>query len=169
MGKATAGKTTVSRLLSSELLKLGRRTRVKAFGSKIYDMCYAALGMDRDYMSESEFKSVIVYGGLTGRQFMILVATKMREIDNSFFVNLTMEWGDCIYSDMRDPVEYKAVREREGIFIRVKRDNLVKVDHPNESYLDSYEIDYEIDNNGTLKELEIKVKEISQQIMKKYE
>lgn len=167
IGNSQVGKSTTSRLLASEFHKQGLRVFDKPFAEKLYKTCYALLGISESYMSREEFKEVIVYGKLTGRQFMIMIATKLREIDDNLFVNLTLEWNHCIYSDMRYPAEYRAVRERGGIFIRVNRNTTYKAE--NEGYLDSYEVDFTIDNNGTLDDLKNQIKDLIPKIIEKHE
>jgi hypothetical protein len=69
-----------------------------------------------------------------------------------------------ILTDMRFPNEMEAVELREGITIRVNRNNgtrAIDVDpHPSETALDDAKFNYTIDNNGTLDELVEKVREI---------
>jgi hypothetical protein len=89
-----------------------------------------------------------------------------------------------IITDTRFPNEAKAIKDRDGIIIRVERDiisrsckptkyanvketdldSLNKIDkidnHPSETALDNYKFDYTIDNNGTIEKLIVKVKEI---------
>lgn len=98
--------------------------------------------------------------------------------------SITPVFPNWIITDCRFPNEAKAVKDRGGIVIRVERniisrtvkptsyDNLKhcsvddlrttdKIDtHPSETALDDYSFDYVIDNNGTIDELIIKVKEI---------
>jgi hypothetical protein len=82
--------------------------------------------------------------------------------DNHIFPN----W---IITDMRFPNEAKAVKDRDGITIRVNRPNINKLidsgidvrninTHPSETTLDDYLFDYCIDNNGTIEDLINKVK-----------
>jgi hypothetical protein len=69
----------------------------------------------------------------------------------------------CI-TDMRFPNEMKAVVERKGITIRVtrpvKKSETTPRLHPSETSLDSAIFDYEIINDGTIKDLIEKVEEI---------
>jgi hypothetical protein len=72
-----------------------------------------------------------------------------------------VEYPNWIITDMRFPNEMDAVKQREGITIRVVRNqiktgNLI-LEHPSETALDNAEFDYEIINNGTIKELAEKV------------
>jgi hypothetical protein len=86
-------------------------------------------------------------------------------------------WNDKLYpnwivTDMRFPNELEAIKNREGITIRVNRDirckdgladivgRMKEEQHPSETALDDATFDYTIDNNGTIEELIEKVKEI---------
>lgn len=80
--------------------------------------------------------------------------------------DLTTIYPKWIITDCRFPNETKAIKERNGILIRVKRTQFLKVDslatheHPSETALDDYKFDHVIDNDGTLEELVEKVREI---------
>lgn len=69
--------------------------------------------------------------------------------------------SNWIITDMRFPNELEAVKDRGGITIRVTRDNgtrAIDIDpHPSETALDNSTFDYEIVNDGTIKELAEKV------------
>ena len=90
-------------------------------------------------------------------------------------------WDSCNYpekgdnwviTDLRLPNELKAVKDRGGISIRVRRfvgkpmltgtgsNPIIIEEHPSETALDNAIFDYTIDNNGTIEELIRKVKEI---------
>lgn len=98
---------------------------------------------------------------------------------NALFADYEEESSYWIISDMRFPNEMKAVKDRGGITIRINRTkyfvtentNYGKIsykpmsnglieEHPSETALDNAEFDYVIDNNGTIDELIVKVKEI---------
>lgn len=79
------------------------------------------------------------------------------------------EWGknlenNWIITDMRFPNELDAVELREGITIRVNRDNGTReIDtnpHPSETALDDAKFHYIIDNDGSFEDLMKKVEEI---------
>lgn len=85
-------------------------------------------------------------------------------------------WGDLpnwIITDLRYPNEYAAIKDRDGITIRVNRSqtfindkgnkvvrngSLLNNFHYSETALDDYPFDYVIDNNGTIEDLIQKVK-----------
>lgn len=73
------------------------------------------------------------------------------------------EYPNWIITDTRFPNEADAVKSRGGINIRLKRietDLRTINQHESETALDDYSFDYVIDNNGTIEDLIIKVKEI---------
>jgi predicted XRE-type DNA-binding protein len=89
---------------------------------------------------------------------------------------LPQQSPNWIITDMRFPNELKAVKDRNGITIRVNRNHkeynpkgkftdkeirsMYDKPHESEIALDNAEFDYTIDNNGTIKDLIVKVKEI---------
>jgi len=94
------------------------------------------------------------------------------------------EYPNWIITDCRFENEAKAIKDRGGIIIRVNRinrelemiksmasttgvgsklmDKIHNSNHPSETSLDNYEFDYVIDNNDTIEELILRVKEILQ-------
>lgn len=115
---------------------------------------------------------------MTPRLLMQLVGTECgREILHpNIWVNALMsEYGDRIFSedegdwiypnwlitDVRFPNEAKAIKEREGLLIRVERNTENNDNHPSETALDDYkEFDYVIDNNSSISDLVEKVTKI---------
>jgi hypothetical protein len=73
----------------------------------------------------------------------------------------TLKYPNWILTDMRFPNELESVVERNGITIRVTRpvekSKTTARLHPSETSLDKAEFDYEIVNDGTIKELAEKV------------
>jgi hypothetical protein len=73
-------------------------------------------------------------------------------------------YPNWIITDMRFPNELKAIKDENGITIRVNRGTKTMVEmsneHKSEASLDNAEFDYVIDNNGTIEKLIEKVKEI---------
>ena len=110
---------------------------------------------------------------LTPRRLMQLLGTEAgREIIhpdiwvNSTMVDYEFEESKWLIPDVRFPNEAKAIKNKEGILIRVNRNKtLNKVNniskHESETALDYYEEwDYIIDNEGSIEELIEKVKEV---------
>lgn len=84
---------------------------------------------------------------------------------NALFADYT-EDKQWVITDVRFPNEFKAIKEKGGIVIRVNRPghgNSMKElaeAHPSETALDGHEFDYVIENDGNLEKLIGKVKEI---------
>lgn len=123
----------------------------------------------------SEYKSL----GIISEE-VYLFPENINQYENRF------KYPNWIITDTRFPNEAKAVKDRDGILIRVNRfiqpqiaafaagilktmnqtlstkaeDNYNKVNHPSETALDDYPFDYVIDNNSTIEELIYKVKDI---------
>ena len=75
-------------------------------------------------------------------------------------------YPNWIITDARFPNEAQAIKNRGGIVIRINRQleevsyQTLEQRHPSETSLDDWEFDHVIENNGTLQELEVKVKEL---------
>lgn len=84
---------------------------------------------------------------------------------NALFADYT-EDKQWVITDVRFPNEFKAIKEKGGIVIRVNRPghgNSMKElaeAHPSETALDGHDFDYVIENDSNLEKLISKVKEI---------
>lgn len=69
--------------------------------------------------------------------------------------NSTVEsYPNWIITDCRFPNEFRAIKDKGGIVIRIERDGILPINaHPSETALDSFEFDFEIENNGSLEDL----------------
>lgn len=84
-------------------------------------------------------------------------SNEYKTLNEQFFKSLP-NW---IISDVRFLNEAKAIKDRNGILIRLNRSTRLESAHESETALDKYnDWDYIIENNGTIDELIIKVKEI---------
>ncbi len=93
------------------------------------------------------------------------------KLKEKYFEEIKSKLPKWLITDMRFPNEVQAVKEREGVTIRINRprnnpgindyDMTKDSDHISETALDDYvDFDYVIDNTGTIEELISKVKEI---------
>ena len=135
-------------------------------------------------------ESNVHYETITVRKFLQLLGTECMRMGlhvntwvNALFADYTpthyligaldtkLTDGDPVYpnwiiTDMRFPNEIEAVKERNGITIRVHRDlyngnaHISSIPHASETALDNTEFDYEIINDGSIKDLIEKVKQI---------
>lgn len=69
-------------------------------------------------------------------------------------------YPNWIITDIRFPNELKAVKEKNGITIRVNRPDLPEFTHLSEISLNSAKFDYTIDNNGSIEDLIEKIKNL---------
>lgn len=130
------------------------------------------------------------------RELLQAVGTKGREIDINVWVNAmfrsidtqrttSLSHGyrieDIVVTDCRMPNEYKTLKERGFTFIRVVADDDVRearmrargdifksedMNHHTESFYDTFECDYSVDNNGTPEELYRQIDAVIEQMSK---
>ena len=132
-----------------------------------------------DYKTERAHDIVIEYvDEMTPRQMMQLIGTDcFRDVihPNIWVTSLFADYNEnsnWFITDCRFPNEAKAIKDKGGIIIRINRQTSPSLDgkvfvnrlqrtHPSETALDEYTgWDYVISNNGTFKELFIKLFEI---------
>lgn len=73
----------------------------------------------------------------------------------------------AILTDTRYPNEIEKVKQEHpnAITVRITCESVEPIDHPSETALDTYDHwDYVVENNGTLKELQEKVLEITKEV-----
>ena len=76
-------------------------------------------------------------------------------------VTALFKFPNWIITDVRFPNEVKAIKEKDGIIIRINRESAYNSNHSSEIALDDYEdFDYTIDNNNCIDCLIEQVKEI---------
>jgi len=72
-------------------------------------------------------------------------------------------YPNWIITDTRFPNEAQAIKQANGIIIRVERPGVKPInDHPSEVSLDKWEFDHVIENKGSVEDLSEKVKQILQ-------
>jgi dephospho-CoA kinase len=82
-----------------------------------------------------------------------------------FWVNQSIrsvgKFDKVVFTDVRYPNEYKSIKQRDGVIIRVVKPGTKAVNsHSSESALDSFVFDFTIENDGSLEELNKKIDEI---------
>lgn len=127
-----------------------------------------------DVLSENKFSKLIktgepLSGYLSIRQLMQYYGTNVirRFLGDKTWINATLnqcENKNTIVSDLRFKVEYNEVKQRNGIVIYIERPGCTPGSHSSErEVLEMKEMglfDYTIQNNGSLKDLFYKIKEI---------
>lgn len=136
---------------------------VKKFADPIKDTLCLWLGCSRKDLEDRDSKEKNLgenWNVLTPRIMLQLLGTECGRniIHEDIWVNILFRDYDkesnWIITDLRFPNEFKAIKERGGVTIRIDRDEESGVpEHTSEIALDSYKFDYVIDNNGTKDEL----------------
>ena len=104
-------------------------------------------------------KTTINWIGKTVRELLQGVGQGLRDaIDPNLWIKVlfanTENWSNYIIADVRYPNEVKAIKERNGILLRIDRKGAGAGNHSSEIALDDYkEWDVHIENNGSLESL----------------
>lgn len=104
-------------------------------------------------------KTTINWIGKTVRELLQGIGQGLRDaIDFDLWVKIlfanTEGWSNYIIADVRYPNEIKAIKERNGILLRIDRENAGAGNHSSEIALDDYkEWDVHIENNDSLEDL----------------
>ena len=104
-------------------------------------------------------KTTIDWIGKTVRELLQGIGQGLRDaIDFDLWVKIlfanTENWSNYIIADVRYPNEVKAIKERNGILLRIDRKGAGVGNHSSETALDNYkEWDVHIENNGSIEDL----------------
>lgn len=104
-------------------------------------------------------KITINWIGKTVRELLQGIGQGLRDaIDFDLWVKIlfanTKGWSNYIIADVRYPNEVKAIKERNGILLRIDRKGAGAGNHSSETALDDYkEWDVHIENNGSIEDL----------------
>ena len=104
-------------------------------------------------------KTTINWIGKTVRELLQGIGQGLRDaIDPNLWVKIlfanTEDWSNYITADVRYPNEIKAIKERNGVLIRIDRKGAGAGNHSSETALDDYkEWDVHIENNGSIEDL----------------
>ena len=156
-GKAGSGKNTVASFLQS----IDHSFEQKAFAAKLKQIANILTGIPINMFEDQEFKKTSLgeqWGDITVRDLLQQIATEcMRDcIHPDIWVNaLFADYTDqCwLVTDVRFPNEYKAIKDRGGIILRIERPGSGANDHISEVALDNHPFDYIIYNDGSTPDL----------------
>ena len=104
-------------------------------------------------------KTTINWIGKTVRELLQGIGQGLRDaIDPNLWVKIlfanTEDWSNYIIADVRYPNELEAIKERDGVLIRIDRNGAGAGNHSSETALDDYNNwDVHIENNGSLESL----------------
>jgi hypothetical protein len=155
VGRARSGKDTVANFF--------RATHsVRRFAQPMKDAVKALYGWS-DVAIETNLKDCIdPYWGITPRTGMIHMAESTKQfVSRDFFIKrLFGAWrGEpIVIADVRYENEVRAIHERGGITIKIKRASVPK--HEIEDQIDSLQTTYEVGNDGTLHELRVEIERL---------
>lgn len=186
-GKIGHGKDTVAEIIKRLSYK---SWEIKKFAGKLKQIASLLTGIPVEKFEDQEFKKTklnsswsrsIPFGepargfkieNMTVRELLQKLGTEAirNNLHENAWVNALFAdfWGspepNWLISDVRFPNEAREIIHNDGIVIRVIRPGVESSDHPSETSLDDWKFDYVIENNGTLEELEEKVKMFMMQI-----
>jgi hypothetical protein len=145
---------------------------IKKFADKLKDCVCLITGYTRFDLEDNNIKNSslgINWDNMTVREVLQKLGTEGgRNVHENIWVNATFsnynpdnKW---IIDDCRFINEAKSIEDRGGIVIRVNRTNHINnpefKNHKSEISLDDYPFKYYIENDGSLEDLELKVKNI---------
>lgn len=183
-GKANTGKNTVSKIITEELNKdihNYSKFKVIAFADPIKEMVRQMFPtLPHEYLyGSSENRAKEIPGAfkdgkpLTVRQLLIDLGTGVGRqykenlwldvFDYTFKIAKSKKREVVIVTDVRFRNEFDHLKKLGFFQIRVLRDSHAKINHSSETNQDSIqneEFDVVIENNGSLEELEYKIKQI---------
>ena len=152
---------------------------IKKFAGKLKDIASHLTGIDIEDFEDQDFKKTNLGvewwtedGPMTVRDFLQKLGTDALRngLHPNVWVNALMadyvavaleQPSNWIITDTRFENEAKAIKERDGIIIRVERPGVTPInDHPSETGLDHWKFDYKIANVSDIYSLKETVREI---------
>lgn len=173
-GKAGSGKDTAARML--EVLYANPDISYEDFANRKYknfadiqvihfadilkETVRALFGIGEWETNTQEGKKVTIsWIGKTVRELLQEVGQGLRDaIDPNLWIKAlfanTEDWSNYIIADVRYLNELEAIKERDGVLIRIDRNGAGAGNHSSETALDDYNNwDIHIENNGSLESL----------------
>lgn len=166
VGLSRAGKDTAATYFTEKGFKR------YAFADPLKSVCKELFGFNNDQLYGDGREIVDPRYNVTPRCLLQWLGETMRtdlgkainQDTSNFWINKMKDVeGDIIVTDVRYPNEGKAIQDRGGYLIYIKRD-VPRMDHPSEQYVGMFPTDFTIDNNGTLDDLFKEVKRIYNKI-----
>ena len=136
-----------------------------SFANKLKQCLSNILNVSISKFEDNEFKkSEVEWLGITVRELLQKFGTAIRnEVSDDFWVKACLnnleEGDDYLITDVRFKSEAKGIKDLEGIIVRVNREGAGAGNHISEIDLDDYSFDYVINNDGSMEDLLLKVRE----------
>ena len=183
-GKAGSGKDTAAKMLevlyanpdisyedfANRKYKNFADIQVMHFADILKETVRALFGIGEWETNTQEGKKVTIsWIGKTVRELLQKVGQGLRDaIDPNLWIKAlfanTEGWSNYIIADVRYPNELEAIKERDGVLIRINRNGAGAGNHSSETALDDYnDWDLVIDNNSTKEDLFNVLKKIIQE------
>ena len=128
------------------------------FADKLKEICHNITGHDYNLR---ETKDMEVLPGITGRKLLETIGAAMRSLNENFWVDIALEkaklYDNVVIPDTRYPNEVEAIRKLGGKIVRINRPGCQRTGHESDNW-DKLDVDYEIDNSGTLEEFHENIK-----------
>lgn len=129
------------------------------FADALKETCNYLTGHD---YTLRETKDMEIWPGVTGRRVLEVVGTQaMRSLNENYWIDKALEkaklYDNVVIPDVRFPNEVEAIRKLGGKIIRINRPGCQRTGHESDNW-DKLEVDYEIDNSGTLEEFHENIK-----------
>lgn len=175
--RSRSGKDTAANMFASIAGK--RKTVIRdAFAEDLKDIAYrlyGRYGLRRgEYYNTPEGERLrgvaLPVIGKTPVQIWVELGMKAREIWPDTWLDFVLDRSRLrsdailVVSDVRFVNEAEAIKREGGYCIRVDRSS-AKI-NPSDVYLDNWNFDYVIDNNGSLADLEKRVSKIVEEVVK---
>lgn len=162
-GKMLSGKDTIANIIKSIHPEYNIIHFADGLKSTVSDLCGLNWYDVNTQTGKKEFVSWL--DNITVRELLQNFGTAIRKgVHPDFWVRVTMQdiqgMDDVIIPDVRFPNEKKAIEDKGGVVIRVKRPNVEQMDHESETALDNYSFKYTIYNYGTLEDLSKEVEKL---------
>jgi hypothetical protein len=182
MGRKQSGKDTIAEHLIEEY----GFTRY-AFADPIKEACQVIFGFTKEQCWGDQKEVVDPYWNITPRKVFQIMGTELfqfelpkyaaelADIGRTFWAYRFARWYEqqlavnpniqVVITDCRFPFEADLIKSLGGTVIKVIRPNQVYNDnHASEVEMDTVPYDYLIENDGTIEDLEIKVKAVFEQL-----